>query len=323
MHREARLITEIIKKLNLDLRGLNILTEVGSGPFFITPIIAVMAGAEKVYAWTKDSEYGRGDEIISNCIEKCNLYGISKNSIEYSNNLRPVRHIEDADIITNLGFIRPLDVDFLSFIKKNSVISYMCEAWEFRDTDIDLNYCRKHGIKVAGTWENKEGLRIFDGVGYLAAKICFEAGFEIYQNNIVIISNDQFGQAIKRAFDNMGANKVFVIKPVELNISQQLKVDFIILADYVESVNIFTDNIINFLLENDISVVHLAGNIDFHYLDSKGVYVYPKKSGANHRMTFTLAHLGLKPLIDLHAAGLKVGEELIKNNLSNLSQILC
>ena len=35
-----------------------------------------------------------------------------------------------------------------------TVISLMYEAWEFRDTDVDLNYCKKNRIKIAGVWEN-------------------------------------------------------------------------------------------------------------------------------------------------------------------------
>ena len=74
MIREKILIKNIIKKINLSLNELTILTEVGSNNFIYTPIISIMAGAKKVFAWTKDSKYGMGKDIIEDCIDLCKKF---------------------------------------------------------------------------------------------------------------------------------------------------------------------------------------------------------------------------------------------------------
>ena len=56
------------------------------------------------------------------------------------------------------------------------------------------SYFKQKGIKVAGTWENHPDLKIFDGCGHLAVKISQEAGYEVYQNKIIVWSNDHFGE---------------------------------------------------------------------------------------------------------------------------------
>ena len=57
-----------------------------------------------------------------------------------------------------------------------------------------------------------------------------------------------------------------------------------------------------------IQVVLFAGLIDVSGLQSNGISVYPGDPLPPHRMARTLAALGPSPVVELHAAGLKVGE---------------
>lgn len=320
MKREFNIINKIIRTLDLDLRGYNILTEVGSNNYAYTPIIALLSGAEKVFAWTSDSLYGKGEEIIKNCKEICVSMGLKYDRIEFVNNKRPKKHILSADIITNLGHVRPISKDFLKLTKLNCVIPYMCESWEYRSSDVDLAYCKEKSIKVAGTWENHPDLLVFNYCGNLIAKICLEAGFEILNNNILIVSDDNFGKVAKNIFLKMGAKLSQIISCSDLIKYDFNDIDFILLADYKLSYNIFNNKILDKFLENNISIIHLAGPLDFKKLRNYGINVFPKKDGFSKKMSFTLDYLGPKPVIYLHAGGMKVGELLLKNKKSNLIQ---
>ena len=55
--RAARLLRQAIADYGLDLSGLTVFTEAASGPYLHTPILAALAGAEKVYAQTANSAY--------------------------------------------------------------------------------------------------------------------------------------------------------------------------------------------------------------------------------------------------------------------------
>jgi len=319
MLRKQRLILNIIKKLNLNLKGLTILTEVGSNNYIFTPLIALMAGAKKVNAWTRDSHFGNAEEIINRCKNLCQKYSLDVNRIEFAFNERPIEHIKQADIITNLGFVRPLNRDFLKNINAKAVIPYMCESWEIREGDVDIDYCKSNNIQVAGTWENHPDLLIFDFCENLIEKICYEAGFEIKQNNILIVSNDNFGRA---AFDvfKMRANNLRIVSIEKFHTIDFGELDFIFLSDYKNSIDIFTEEILQELSLKDISIVHLCGFLELNKIKEYGIKVYPQINGYQERMTRTLDYLGSKPLIDLHAAGLKVGELMFKKVESDLIQ---
>jgi hypothetical protein len=324
IHKAKRIIENVNKLLNLDLKGQIVLTEVGSNYFVYTPIIAHMANAKKVYAWTRDSKYGKASEVIDMCMEICKVYGLNSN-IEFAVNERPMEQVKSSDIITNLGYIRPLDRNFLSHIKKDAVIPLMCEAWELRGSDIDIAYCRERKIPVAGTWENAPELKIFDACGSLAIKMANEANCEVYQNNIILWSDDHFGEVIGSSFKNYGAKKVIQTTDTNILYENSGISDFIFLCDYEEKRPIFSDGGIIDIeklckINPDITIIHLHGDVDNEYIKRHKLSVYPDKKGYPSIMTYTLAHLGMTPIINLHAAGLKVGELLKKNKENPLIQ---
>ncbi len=324
INRIRRIISDSITLLNLDLKGCRVLTEVGSNFFMFTPIIALMANADKVYAWTRDSRFGMGEEIIRECKELIAQFGLV-GDIEFACNERPIHHIGSANLVTNLGFVRPLDSDFLEKLPGNCVVAGMCEAWELRPRDLDLEFCKKKGIEVAGTWENHPDLKIFDGCGHLAIKMAQEAGFEVYQNNIIVWSDDHFGDVISEAFKIFGARQVIKTNNVHELVRIIADIDFIFFCDYNEQRKIIgTGGFINIAglqrINKGLGFIHLYGDIDFMSAKELGLRIYPEKIGQPSIMTFTLAHLGPGLIINLHTAGLKVGECLLKNEPSTLVQ---
>jgi hypothetical protein len=317
-------IKQVVDQLQLNLNGRVVLTEAGSGAFLHTPIIALFAGAEHVFAWTRDSSYGKGADIVALCTDLLRKLELDESRITFAVNERPSEHIAQADLVTNLGFVRPLDHAFLTAMKPGAVISYMSEAWELREGDIDVAFCKQNGIKLAGTWENHPDLRIFDACGPLIVKLCLTAGYEIYQNKIVVISNDQFGKVACDALAALKPDEVTLCSVEEAKARRNWNVDFVVLADYTTPVDfIGPEGILPVHLMNTCGIVHLAGKLDLAWAEEAGMNVFPRKNGEGHRMTETLAYLGTKPVVDLHAAGLKVGELLLDNKTDRLIQPIC
>jgi hypothetical protein len=316
--RSIKIITKMIKSLNLDLSGLNVLTEVGSNNYLYTPVIACLAGAKNVYAWTGDTSHGKGDEIRNECLLILKYLGIGGN-VNISINTRDVLHVQTANIITNSGFIRPIDEAFLKNVNhKTCVIPLMYEAWELRSTDIDIDACKEKGVRVAGTWESHPLIEVFSGVGPLAIKLAMNAGFEVYQNKIIIWSGDEFGEVSKKFFEQIGASNVILTTDAEILYNEAFDADFIYFCDmHGEDELIGEKGIINLdklISSNEVlGIVHLIGQIDNEYIKDRGISVFPNKRGFNSVMSESLAYLGEHPILNLQVAGFKVAECIFKN----------
>ncbi|NOI82333.1 hypothetical protein F0237_16820 [Vibrio tubiashii] len=324
-HRVLKIIHTYIQKLGLDLSGQNVLTEVGSNNYLYTPIIAALSGAKRVYAWTADTKYGKGQDIVDRCLSLAERMEVNK-QIEFSINCREKRHIASADIITNSGFIRPIDRAFISSIERTDcVIPLMYEEWEHRAADLDLEVCKEKNISVAGTWENHPDLMIFSGTGQLAVKLVMEAGYEVYRNKVAIWSSDEFGLAAKSAFKGAGASHVELFNDRDKLLKSLNEFDVIYFCDYAEKLPLIGDNgilsVTDIVTKNPgIGVVHLFGNIDANYCIKSGIDIYPRKNGYSETMTETLAYLGPEPVIALTIAGFKVAEYLRKQENDTLCQ---
>ncbi len=323
-----RIINKIktsIKTAKLDLTGYTILTEVGSGLYTFTPIIALLAKAEKVYAWTNDSTYGKAEENINNCISIIEKSNIDK-KIEFNIGDNNIKHLQEADIITNSGFLRPLNEEKLKYVNENAVLPLMYEKWELRDSDVDVEYCKKKNISVAGTWENHPTIKVFDHVGPLAIKMAFEAGYEVFNNNILVWSDDNFGEVITDSFKDIGAKKVIITTDQNTLYDEAKSLDFIFITDYDEDREFGQGGFFDFeklsKLNNTLGIVHLYGKIDAKEASRYLSVVYPSVNGRSNTMSFTLAHVGLNPFIDLQVSGFKVGEILKSGKKSDLVQII-
>lgn len=314
-----------IRELELDLTGYTILTEVGSSEYVFTPIIAALANADKIFAYTRNSRHGLAKENILKCSKILNSIGLH-DKVEFYTGKVNKQHLEKADIITNSGFLRPLNENKLKYVKSTVVIPLMYEKWELRDSDIDINYCKKNNIKVAGTWENHPSLLVFNHVGPLAIKMALNAGYEVYENKIIVWSDDHFGKVVKEAFLNIGAKEV-ILTTDEIILEQNFKnVDFIFICDYDEIREYGTEEFINFdNLSNknkNFGIVHLYGKINYNKHKNSLTNIYPPSDGSPSLMTFTLSHVGINPIVNLQVSGFKVAESLKKKNKCDFAQII-
>ncbi len=312
-HRLRQLIYDTIDVLALNLRGIAVLTEAASGPYVVTPVIAAIAGADHVFALTRDSSYATVDEVKRQTRALENVCGIS-GSVEICTARSP--HIfSQADIITNLGFVRPLDRAAIAHMKTSAVIPLMCEAWEFRRGDVDIEACNARGIAVYGTNEDFPGLDVFSYSAWLCIKLLHDAQIEIHKSRIIVISSDKFGRIITDHLTRNGID-VTLMSKVDIKVIQAAA-DALVVADYTRddqiigsSGDVSADEISR--IAPHITIVQLAGMVDAEAVMKAGLNIYPRIELPPRRMSKSLAELGPRPVIELHTAGLKVGEYIIK-----------
>lgn len=309
--RLVHLMNRAINFLELDLTGLVVLTEAASNAYVVTPVIAALAGADRVLALTRDSLYASASTVIEQTRALEALCGIEGRSEIFMD--RTLELYAQADIITNLGFVRPISAEVVAHLKPSAVIPLMYEAWEFRAGDVDLEACHKRGIRVLGTNEDFPGLEVFDYSGWLALKMLFDAQIEGHKSTIVILSSDKFGHVIDHFLNQAGASAHLVSDLHAIPKQVWQSADALVVADFTRlnwiigpggdySAKDFA------ALAPGITVIQFAGRIDIKGLSAQGLHVYPDVELKPQRMAFTLAALGPAPVIDLHAAGLKVGE---------------
>jgi hypothetical protein len=309
------LIRRTIEQLQLDLSGLTVLTEAASGAYVSTPVIAAMAGAEHVLAVTRDSQYASADTVIilTRALER--LCGIP-DKVKISAH-RSIDLFARADVVTNLGFVRPIDAEAVAVMKPAAVIPLMCETWEYRPGDVDLDACRQRGIQVLGTNEDFQGLEVFRYSGVLCAKMLLDAQIEIHKSKIIVVSTDKFGKTVTEYLKRAGAT--IDLFPRTPGAEALRAADALIIADYTR-----TDEIIG--SKGDvtaaqlaqaapgITVVQFCGRIDVQSLQNENITVFPPKPVRAHRMAFTLGGIGPRPVIELHTAGFKVGEISLRHH---------
>jgi hypothetical protein len=276
----------------------------------VTPVLAALAGAAHVAALTGPSRYASVEAVTRQTRALEYLAGTDR-PVEIVTHRRP-EVFAQADIVTNLGFVRPIDSGVAAALKPTAVVPLMCEAWEYRPGDVDLEACRQRGIPVVGTNEDFPGLEVFAYTGWLALKMLFEAQVEAHKSRLLVLSGDKFGRVIAQRLERAGA-AVKLLAGWHALPAGTLALDAVIVADYTRADEIvgpgaaLTAEAFARRLPG-ATLVQYAGRVDVAGLMAAGVTVYPGVALGPHRMAQTLAALGPRPVIELHAAGLKVGE---------------
>ena len=328
--RIEKLIGDAIDTYDLDLSGLVVFTEAASGNYVVTSLIAALAGSDRVFAITRDSRYGKAVDVRNFTLELAQKWGV-ENQIEVVSDKIP-SILSQVDIVTNLGFVRPIDKNMIAHLKPTAVLPLMWETWEFREVDLDLSECRRKGIMVLGTNEREIGLDLFIYVGYLAVKLAFELEIEIYRSKIVVVGSGVFGKNSVKTFDKLDAN----IKYIDLSAGNSLETepdkftlrdaDLVVLVEHHSPVcligsegQITVEELL--MLSPHLAIVHIAGNINRKEIDSAAIPCVPQKSAVPGYMSVSTDYLGPKPVIALHTAGLKVGEAMARARLAGLNPI--
>lgn len=334
INRSQHFIEDQIRQFDLDLSDLTIFTELGSNNYAFIPIIAAMANATKVYAIAKTSKYGIYEDILDDFRSILTIFKLpKKNEVIEIVNEKKQKHLAQSDIITNSGFVRPINRSDISVMKSTAVIPLMYETWEFRKEDIDLDYCRDKGILVLGINEECPPIDIMRYSGFLVSKLLFECGFGVHMDKILVLGSGRIGNNIadffrhnKIDFDwmcldtNIRPNNMSFIKSIN-DIRKNLGTyDAIIAAEIYHNIELIGKNglISTSELSNKnplVQIIHICGNIDLKDIKFYRLQIFPESIMPFGYMSATVNYLDPKATLQLLIGGLKVGEIMARNRL--------
>jgi hypothetical protein len=302
-------ISRAVEEIGLDLNGQRVLTEAATGPYVATPIIAAVAGADQVTACTRDTKWGRADDVLKMTVALAEHLGV-KDKVLVSTRA-PVELAKGAEIVTNLGMLRPISAELIAVLAPHAAIALMWEPWEFRPGDIDIEACFQHKIPVIATNEQHPAVNTFAAVGMLALKLLMEMQCEIAGLNIVVIGSDPFGTATAKTLRSVGARVSLVKDYEQLRRNRRVTLiegaDALVLVEHrskTELLGSSTPELLDLLASSKIPVTHICGRVEDDALLRHGVLKHPAGSAPHGFMTVTTAHVGAKPVVNLHAAGL-------------------
>jgi hypothetical protein len=309
-----RIMEVAISDFELDLRDIGVLTEAASGYFATTPLLAALAGASPVVAVGRDSRFGSYKEIAREIELWARELNVGSRIIFQEG--RPSLGQLKIDLVTNLGFVRPIDRPLLESLSNSAVVSLMWEPWEFRADDIDLASCERLGIPVLGTCETHPRLRTYDYLAFVASRLMLEKGVEVYRSRVVVIGSDPFGGAIQKGLERMSAMEVALIRPGDGAVAKvygarHVPADAVVVAEHRNSESVIggASGIDPWQLSRDGTLlIHICGQVDIESIRAAELPIYPDPPAPYGKMTVTTDYAGPTPVIDLHAAGLKVGE---------------
>jgi hypothetical protein len=147
--------------MRIDLDGAVVVTEAATGAYAITPVIAAMAGARQVYGFTRSTRFGSVAEVVRQTRALAAEAGVL-DRIEVRTD-RPLSVIDQADVLTNSGHVRPIDRELIGRMRPTAVIPLMFESWEIQAGrfDLALDEAVERGIRVAGTNERHPLVDVF------------------------------------------------------------------------------------------------------------------------------------------------------------------
>jgi hypothetical protein len=330
--RLERLVDECVERFGLDLTGLTVLTEAASGSYLHTPVLAASAGAARVHAVTADSAWAPADEVRSLTEAAARRAGVHDRVAVLTEKSEAA--VREADIVTNSGFVRPIDREMVSRMKPTSVVPLMWETWEYRSEDLDLEACRERGILVLGTNEHEPPLDMRPYGGAVALKLLFDLGLEGYGTRVILLGGQPtLGGAMQRGLEAMGCEVLWFSsvdgagEPYEL-LAERFerkgqRCDALLVAEYDDDRRLLGPS--GLLSFDQIARVNpalrigvVAGNLDAASLQASGLRFHPPRIRPFRYMSYQASDLGPRPVLELYAAGLKVGQEMARARLEGL-----
>lgn len=307
------LIESACEAFALDLTGIGVLTEAASGAFACTPLLAAAAGAE-VYAAGRDSVYGSRQEVNTRIETLAARLGV-RERIQFTGT--PALDVAaQVSLVTNLGFVRPISRALIARLRPDAAISLMWEGWEFRAADIDLAAAADHAVPVVGTREDDARVETMKFLGPLACKLLFECDVEVVAARVLVVGSAPFGTAIARYLEACGAAEVTLVDgwkgPERPGLTDY---DAMVVAEHRSERPVIGPG--GLFPEAAFSgwagrIIHISGVVDGEILGRAGLEKWPVRAVPPRTMTVTTAYVGPRPVVNLHAAGLKVGGILVR-----------
>ena len=309
------LITGAVDDLGLDLRDLTVVTEAATGHFVLTAVIAACAGAARVFTVSRDSRFGTAAEAHA-------AVALWRKRLGAPDRIVPVKRLDastlaQADLVTNLGWVRPLDAAKVKSLREGRAIAAMCEAWELRPDDIDLRACAARGVGVGAVNEDHPAVDVFEHNGLLAVTMLHALQVEVHGTRIAVAGEGKFASRIAASLSRLGAEVRRAPTLAGDRAGWALEnADALVVADYTRG-DLMLGRRGELTVEAlqkrapHAAVVQFAGWVRAGELRAAGVPVFPEEEIGPHRMGRTMAFLGPAPLVGLHAAGLLAGAMLL------------
>lgn len=325
------LAAEMIERMGLDLTGLTIYTEAASGPYLHTPLLAAAAGADAVLAVTADSPYAAKEEVREATLVEAAAQGVGDSvAVGFG---RQDGWLARADIVTNSGFVRPIDAAAIEHLKPTAVVPLMWETWEFREADLDLDACRERGILVLGTDESAPPCDMRPFTGALGPALLGRLGVQAGGAAVALLGGQPLiGGAIREALLLSGAEVAwFTSEPAEgsapydeLDAGEADAWDALVVAEHSDPRPLVApggalDPAALAGANPGLPVGVVCGNVDGEALAGSGLPHAPEPIRPFGEMSFQPADLGPEPVLMLCAAGLKVGEAMARARLGGAS----
>jgi hypothetical protein len=304
---------EAVERCALDLSGRVVLTEAASGAYAVTPVLAAMAGARRVYAVTRSTAYGTAEEIAAQTLELANLVGVAER-IEVTTR-KSREHVAEADIVTNSGHVRPIDAETIGWMKPGAVVPLMYEAWEYRLADVDLDACRRRGIAVAGTNEQHPAVGVFPYLGIMAVKLLLDAGVAVRTSRVLVLCDNPFGPYLESGLRGAGASVDLVADGAQAG---EGPYDAMVVAMRPEARPAVGGDDAS-VSAREVArrwpgtvVAQFWGDLDRDALAAEQVPFWPVPPVARGHMGILPSAVGPEPIVRLQCGSLKVGEILAR-----------
>jgi hypothetical protein len=309
--RLVRLMHAAVRQLELDLGGRVVVTEAATGAYGVTPVLAGLAGARAVCAVAGDSRFGTAEQARAHTQRLAAAAGVEQRIAVVTD--KDDAPLEDADVVTNSGHLRPLNEEAIGRMKPGAAIPLMYEAWELRPEDVDLASCRRRGVRVAGTNERHPAVGVFPYLGSMAVKLLFDAGVAVRGSRLLVLCDNPFRDHVRQGLAAAGAHVAVRerLSDSELGRGWDAVVVALRPADRPRVDAADAERLAEFA--PGAVLLQFWGDIDRAALSLTGVPVWPADAPAPGHMGILPSGVGPEPIVRLQAGGLKVGEVLLHN----------
>ncbi|GMO46290.1 hypothetical protein TM233_66730 [Bradyrhizobium sp. TM233] len=300
------LMKRALAETGLDMSGMTVLTEAATGAYAVTPVLAAMAGAKQVYAFTKPGRHGTVTDAKRETFEIAATLDVA-DRIEILEKISP-EVLHSVDIVTNSGHLRPLTAALIDQLRSDAVIALMFEAWEFRREDLDIEACARRKIPVVGVNERHPAIDVFSFLGPLVVKQLHDCGLAVLGNKIALLCDNDFLAPLRTGLASLGANvetfdSVAAVHPDAWEA-------FVVALQPTVAPRIGRAEAAHLAAcaPDGAVVVQFWGDIDRTVLATNGLAVWPPQSVGQGHMGILLSEIGPEPIVRLQTGGLRAAE---------------
>jgi hypothetical protein len=311
--RLLRLARAAVADMRIDLRDAVVVTEAATGAYATTPVIAALAGAGHVYAFTRATRYGSVDDVLRETRALAGPAGVM-DRIEVRTD-HPLAVVGRADVVTNSGHLRPIDTEMIARMRPGAALPLMFEAWEIQAGrfDLALDEALHRGIRVAGTNERHPLVDVFSYLGTMAVKQLFDAGTAVRNTRVVVLCDNPFAAHLEAGLSAAGA--VVRRAPSLGDIDPGFDPDHVVVSLTPTGSSVLSPADVRWIARAwpAAVIVQFWGDLDRAGLAEAGIRYWPEHAPPAGHMAVLPSEPGPEPVVRLQAGGLKVASVLLND----------